>query len=118
MVELEGQENNIWNEKLRRTHDNIFYSKHIRDKASSDSSKEYYATSKNQHKQDIWQQPSPNDLVDVSVIDNPIASDYFDAEDVHITAPHVTVCQDGVSLEAKVDEISSKWVSSYVQIIF
>ena len=86
----------------------IFYSKHIRDKASSNSSIENYAISKTQLKHDIWQQPSPNDQFDISLIDNPIASDYFDAEDVHITAPHVTVCQDGVSLETKVDEISSK----------
>ena len=38
VVELEPQEQNMWNSKFTSKNDNIFYSKYLRNKASSDSS--------------------------------------------------------------------------------
>ena len=47
VVELEPQEQNIWNTKPNLKNDNVFYSKHIRNKASSDSSVDHYGLKNN-----------------------------------------------------------------------
>ena len=72
VIELEPQENNIWNGKIQHKNGNVFYSKHIRHKASSDSSDENYATNvANSFTQNIRQQCPSDQNIYVSSSDNP-----------------------------------------------
>ena len=76
VVELEPQEQNMWNNaktKMHQENDNVFYSKHVRNKASSDSSMEQYNNGRNMVNHDtIIRYFSPNDgNIHVSIREDP-----------------------------------------------
>ena len=76
VVELEPQEQNIWNTKVTSKNDNIFYSKYLRNKASSDSSVDQLRNEtsteypmQNVRDQNIHFSTSQNTFSDMKVID-------------------------------------------------
>ena len=70
VVELEPQEQNIWNTKLNQSNDNVFYAKHMRNKASSASSVDQYGQNVNHNIRNFC--PSDQNI-HVSISDDPAA---------------------------------------------
>ena len=73
---MEPQEQNIWNTKVTSKNDNIFYSKYLRNKASSDSSVDQLRNEtsteypmQNVRDQNIHFSTSQNTFSDMKVID-------------------------------------------------